>query len=140
MRSSSASRSTRRSATYAACSRTTQPTGTVLDRRTDLIVSGGENVSPAEVENVLLAYPGVAEAAVVARDDPRWGAVPVAFVVPRPGTPADPGALAIHARRSLAGYKVPKAFQFVDALPRTASGKIRRAELRAAVHAKSDPS
>ena len=113
---------------------------TVLDRRTDLIVSGGENVSPAEVENVLLAYPGVAEAAVVARDDPRWGAVPVAFVVPRPGTPADPGALAIHARRSLAGYKVPKAFQFVDALPRTASGKIRRAELRAAVHAKSDPS
>ena len=112
---------------------------TVLDRRTDLIVSGGENIYPAEVESVLLAHPGVVDVAVVAGDDPRWGAVPVAFVVPQAGAPADPGALAVHARRSLAGYKVPKAFQFVDALPRTASGKIRRAELRAAVHAKSDP-
>ena len=112
---------------------------TVHDRRTDLIVSGGENVYPAEVETVLLAHPGVAEVAVVGRADPRWGTVPVAFVVPRSDTTIDTDSLASHSRRSLAGYKVPTAFLVVDALPRTASGKVRRAELREAVRTMPDP-
>jgi O-succinylbenzoic acid--CoA ligase len=107
---------------------------TVADRRDDLIVSGGENVYPAEVEAVLLTHPAVADAAVVGRPDEHWGAVPVALVVL-----ADPAgvtdtaletALAAHARARLAAFKVPVAFQRVDAIPRTASGKLRRSEAR----------
>lgn len=104
----------------------------VLDRRDDLIVSGGENVYPAEIERVLLEHPAVAEVAVVARADARFGARPVAFWVRCVGG-VDPGesGLAEAARRRLAGYKVPVAFIEVDALPRTASGKVRRVLLRA---------
>ena len=103
----------------------------ILDRRADLIVSGGENIYPAEVEAALLEHPAVAEAAVVARPDGEWGARPVAFVVARGETPPDPGALARHCRARLAGYKVPVAFQLVGALPRNASGKLLRGALRA---------
>lgn len=104
---------------------------TVLDRRTDRIVRGGENVSPAEVEGVLLEHPAVVDAAVVARRDPTFGHVPVAAVVLRPG--ADPGddALARFCRARLAGFKVPTAFVRLEALPRTAGGKVRRTDLRA---------
>lgn len=104
----------------------------VADRRTDLIVRGGENVAPAEVEGVLAAHPAVADAAVVARRDPVLGQVPVAAIALR--DPArDPGdrALAVHCRAGLAGFKVPSVFVRLDALPRGASGKLRRAELRA---------
>ncbi len=103
----------------------------VLDRREDLIVTGGENVYPAEVERVLLAHAGVAEVAVVGRADASFGARPVAFWVQEPGAPA-PGAdeLAATARASLAGYKVPVQFISAEALPRTASGKIQRGRLR----------
>lgn len=105
---------------------------TVADRRDDLIVSGGENVYPAEVEAVLVAHPAVVEAAVVGRPDRRWGAVPVALVVL--ADPADAevtdAALAGHCRDRLAAFKVPAAFRRVDALPKTAGGKLRRAEAR----------
>jgi pimeloyl-ACP methyl ester carboxylesterase len=104
----------------------------VIDRRTDRIVRGGENVAPAEVEAALLAHPAIAGAAVVARPDPVWGQLPVAAIVLREGA-TDPGdeALAAHCRRSLAGFKVPAAFQRLDALPLTGGGKVRREAVRA---------
>jgi len=105
----------------------------VLDRRDDLIISGGENVYPAEVEAVLLAHPDVEEAGVVGVPDPRWGQVPVAVVRPRPGSSLDEAAAIAFCAGRLARYKVPVRVRFADALPRTASGKLRRAELRAAL-------
>ena len=104
----------------------------VVDRRTDRIVRGGENISPAEVEAVLLAHPAIVEAAVVARGDARYGQVPVAVVVLKAGAP-DPGdeALAGFCRERLSPFKVPAEFVRAAVLPRTASGKVRRAELRA---------
>jgi O-succinylbenzoic acid--CoA ligase len=103
---------------------------TVADRRDDLIVSGGENVYPAEVEAVLRDHPAVADAAVIGRPDDRWGAVPVAAVVVRTGTDPTDAALAAHCRASLAGYKVPVTFIRVAAIPRTPGGKLRRRDLR----------
>lgn len=106
----------------------------VVDRRTDRIVRGGENIAPAEVEAVLLAHPAVADAAVVGRPDPTWGHVPVAAIVLRAGA-EDPGddALTAHARAALAGFKVPVAFLRLDTLPRTSGGKLRRDAVRAFV-------
>ena len=101
----------------------------VLDRREDLIVSGGENVYPAEVEAVLLAHPLVEEAAVVGRADQRWGAVPIAFVRARGEVSSE--ELLSFCRARLAGYKVPGAIRLVDALPRNAAGKLLRRELPA---------
>ncbi len=105
---------------------------TVVDRRTDRIVRGGQNIAPAEIEAVLLAHPGIADAAVVARVDAMWGQLPVAAIVIWPGAP-DPGdeALVAHARARLVAAKVPVAFVRVAELPRTTSGKLRRAEVRA---------
>jgi O-succinylbenzoic acid--CoA ligase len=103
----------------------------VIDRRSDLIVSGGENIYPAEVESVLLAHPDVAEVGVAGVPDPTWGARPSAWWVARPGAGADAASLARFCRERLAGYKVPVAFWRVDALPRTAAGKLRRHALRA---------
>jgi o-succinylbenzoate---CoA ligase len=100
----------------------------VLARRTDLILSGGENIYPAEVEAVLASYSGVAEAAVVGRSDAAWGEVPVAAVVFRPGAAAD--GLLEWARGRLAGFKVPREVVAVHALPRTAAEKVDRAALR----------
>ncbi len=106
----------------------------VLDRRDDLVVSGGENVFPAEVEAVIAEHPGIAEAGVAGRPDPTWGAVPVASVVLRPGAPVPSDAeLRAFCGARLAPYKVPAAFIVVASLPRTASGKLRRSELRAAL-------
>ncbi|MGZ5957844.1 MAG: o-succinylbenzoate--CoA ligase [Myxococcaceae bacterium] len=110
---------------------------TVLARRTDLILSGGENVYPAEVEAVLAAHPGVAEVAVVGRPDGRWGQVPVAVVVLRPG--AALGDLESWARARLAAFKVPAEVFPASALPRTAAGKVDRAAVQAAVTAPSGP-
>jgi O-succinylbenzoic acid--CoA ligase len=103
----------------------------VLDRRTDRIVRGGENVSPLEVEAVLLEHPAVTDAAVVARRDEVLGQVPIAAIVLRRGD-VDPGddALAGHCRRRLAQFKVPAAFIRLEALPRTSGGKLRRGMLR----------
>ena len=110
---------------------------TVLARRTDLILSGGENVYPAEVEAVLSAHPGVAEVAVVGRPDSRWGQVPVAVVVPRPAAALDD--LRAWARARLAAFKVPAEVVPATALPRTAAGKVDRAAVQAAVRVPSGP-
>ncbi|MCY0885711.1 MAG: o-succinylbenzoate--CoA ligase [Firmicutes bacterium] len=106
---------------------------TVLDRRADLIISGGENIAPAEVEAVLNAHPAVAGSVVVGIPDPEWGQVPVAWAVPAPGTPpvAAEEVLQFAAGR-LAGYKRPRALRWTPSLPLTANGKLRRAVARAA--------
>jgi O-succinylbenzoic acid--CoA ligase len=111
----------------------------VIDRRDDMLVSGGENVAPAEVEAALAEHPAIVEAGVVGRADPTWGAVPVAAVVLRPGSSAPTNAeLRAFCLARLATYKVPVAFFVVAALPRTASGKLRRAELRASLAGGTD--
>ncbi len=102
----------------------------VLDRRTDLIISGGENVYPAEIEAALLAHPDVAEAGVCGIDDAQWGQVPVAFVRKRPGSTLSEQELSAHAASRLARYKLPKTIHFVDMLPRNSAGKLLRRELR----------
>ena len=101
----------------------------VLDRRDDLIVSGGENIYPAEVESVLLAHDAIAEAAVIGLPDETWGQRVVAVV--RAANHVDARDLEAFCRAALAGYKVPREYRFADRpLPRTASGKIKRGELR----------
>ena len=101
------------------------------DRKTEIIISGGENIYPAEVEAVLAGVPGIAEAAVVARPHPKWGEVPVAVVVRRPGAALGAAdVLAAFAGR-LARYKQPTDVIFVDQLPRNAMGKIQKFKLRA---------
>lgn len=101
----------------------------VLDRRDDLIVSGGENVYPAEVEAVLLEHPGVEEVGVAGIPDDDLGARVVAWIVLAPGAAPDAEPLQRHCRRRLAGYKQPREFRFVAALPRNAAGKLQRRRL-----------
>jgi O-succinylbenzoic acid--CoA ligase len=103
----------------------------VLGRRDDVIVTGGENVAPAEVEAVLGALPAVAEVAVAGVDDAEWGRAVAAWVVPRPGAAPTLAALRDAARGRLAAHKLPRRLYLVDALPRTAAGKVRRSALRA---------
>ncbi len=103
---------------------------TIRDRYKDMIISGGENVYPAEVESALLELPGVQEAAVIGVPDDRWGEVGLALVVPTPGSVLDEASLTAALRERLAGFKVPKQFRFTDGLPKTASGKIRKPALR----------
>ena len=95
-----------------------------------MIVSGGENVLPTEVEEVLLRHPGVADAAVVGRADAEWQEAVTAVVVLRGGAEVSADELRSHCAAELAGFKVPKRFEFVSELPRTASGKLLRRELR----------
>ena len=104
---------------------------TVIGRKSDTIVSGGENVAPAEVEAVLLAHPDVADAAVYGRPDPEWGEAVVARLVARPGARLDLAAVREFCSARLAGFQVPKALELTDVLPRTASGKLMRRALRA---------
>jgi acyl-CoA synthetase (AMP-forming)/AMP-acid ligase II len=103
----------------------------VNDRLKDMILYAGENVYPAEIESVLCAFPGVAEAAVIGIPDERWGERVLALVVEKPGEKVSKRELLIHARTHLADFKVPKEVQFRGPLPRTPSGKIKKAELRA---------
>jgi O-succinylbenzoic acid--CoA ligase len=103
----------------------------VLDRRDDLIVSGGENVYPAEVEAVLLEHPSVDDAGVAGIPDADLGARVVAWVVTAPGTAPDVDSLQRHCRSRLAGFKQPREFRYVDALPRNAAGKLQRNRLEA---------
>ena len=98
----------------------------ILDRRSDLIVSGGENIYPAEVEAALVSHPDVQEAAVIGRADPTWGQVVHAFIVRGASREPSPDELIAHCRSRLAGYKRPQEFHFVASLPRTRSGKLRR--------------
>ena len=102
----------------------------VVDRWKDMYISGGENVYPAEVENVLYRHPGVAEAAVIGVPDPRWGEVGHAIVVPKPGAAPTEAELLAYCAAALARYKVPRSVTFAEALPRTASGKVHKPTLR----------
>jgi O-succinylbenzoic acid--CoA ligase len=102
----------------------------VKDRIDDLIVSGGENVVPAEVEEVLLRHPEVADAAVVGREDPEWQQAVTAIVVLEAGSGVTPDDLRRHCGESLAAFKVPKRVELAAALPRTPSGKLMRRALR----------
>lgn len=101
----------------------------LVQRRSDLIISGGENVYPAEVERALSQHPAVAEVVVVGLEDPEWGQQVAAMVVVVPGTTVSKTALLDYGRAHLAGYKLPRQVAFVDALPRTASGKVARRQV-----------
>lgn len=102
----------------------------LYDRVRDMIVSGGENIYPVEVENALHEHPGVRDCAVIAVPDARWGEAVKAIVVREPGATVGAPELIAFARERIAGYKVPKSVDFVDALPRNPSGKILKRELR----------
>ena len=102
----------------------------VVDRVKDMIVSGGENVYSAEVENALAQHPAVSTAAVIGIPSEQWGEAVHAVVVLRAGATADDAALKAHCRQLVAAYKTPKSFEFVDALPLTAAGKVSKSLLR----------
>jgi acyl-CoA synthetase (AMP-forming)/AMP-acid ligase II len=103
---------------------------TIADRIKDIIISGGENIIPGEVERVLAEHPGVLEAAVVGVPSERWGETPLAFVVRRPGPEVTPDELIAFCRGRLAHYKCPAAIEWTQALPRNPSGKVLRRKLR----------
>jgi fatty-acyl-CoA synthase len=99
-------------------------------RSNDMIISGGENIAPAEIENVLLGCDEIAEACIVGAPDTRWGQIVVAVIAPRqPGSLTEAGVLALLEGR-VARYKLPKQILFVDALPKTALGKVRKSDVR----------
>lgn len=102
----------------------------IADRKKDVIISGGENISSIEVEDVLYQHPAVAEAAVIGVPDERWGETPKALVVLRPGTSTGPEELIEFCRDRLAHFKCPTSVELVDALPRTATGKLQKFRLR----------
>jgi len=102
----------------------------IHDRVKDMIVSGGENIYPAEVENALAKDPDLADVAVIGVPDERWGEAVKAIAVLRPGAEADPAGVIARCRAHIAGYKAPKSVDFVPAIPRNAAGKILRRELR----------
>jgi fatty-acyl-CoA synthase len=102
----------------------------IHDRKKNMIISGGENIYPAEIERVLAEHPAVAEVAVIGRADPRWQEVPVAFVVRRENATIDGDGLTRHVARHLARFKIPRDVVFVDALPRNALGKVQHFRLR----------
>ncbi|MBA2933760.1 AMP-binding protein [Sphingomonas sp. CGMCC 1.13654] len=103
---------------------------TVVDRLKDMIVTGGENVYSAEVESALAGHDDVAAVAVIAAPDPRWGERVHAVIVPRAGRRPGEAALIAHCRDHIAGYKLPRSFEFVDALPLSAAGKVQKNVLR----------
>ena len=102
----------------------------VHDRKKNLIISGGENIYPAEVERVLLEHPDVSECGVIGRPDPRWDEIPIAYVVRRKGCAVGAENLKEHIRSQLARFKVPREIVFVDDLPRTALGKVQHFMLK----------
>jgi long-chain acyl-CoA synthetase len=102
----------------------------IHDRVKDMIISGGENVYPAEVESAIYGHPQVADVAVIGVPDEKWGEAVKAIVVLKAGQVAERDSIVAWARERLAGYKIPKSIEFVDALPRNPSGKLLRRKLR----------
>jgi acyl-CoA synthetase (AMP-forming)/AMP-acid ligase II len=110
----------------------------ITDRKKDIIIRGGENISSREVEDMLFSHPGIAEAAVVAAPDPRMGEVVCAFVIPRSGADVTLASIAAHfAAAGIARQKTPEQLVLVGDLPRNATGKVLKQELRAIAHAKA---
>ncbi|MFI1480192.1 o-succinylbenzoate--CoA ligase [Streptomyces sp. NPDC020747] len=103
---------------------------TIVDRIKDMIISGGENIYPAEIEDQLLAHPDIVECAVIGVPDEKWGEVPRAVVVPREDVELDPDEVLASLSGRLAKYKIPKSVVLADELPRTASGKLLKARVR----------
>lgn len=102
----------------------------IEDRRKDMIISGGENIATPEIERVLYQHPAILEAAVIGVPDSRWGEVPKAIVVLRPGRTTNAEDLIAYCATQLARFKVPRTVEFIDSLPRTPSGKVLKRELR----------
>lgn len=102
----------------------------VLDRMKDMIVSGGENVYPAEIENVIQEMPAVSDAAVIGIADEKWGETPKAYIVIQTGATVTPEEIEAFCRTKLAGYKVPRHIEFIEALPRNPTGKVLKQALR----------
>jgi fatty-acyl-CoA synthase len=102
----------------------------IVDRKKDIIVSGGENISSLDVEKVLVAHPDVLEAAVIPVADQKWGEVPKAVVVAKPGSKLGEVELIEFCRARLAHYKCPQSIEFCESLPKTATGKVLKRELR----------
>jgi fatty-acyl-CoA synthase len=103
----------------------------IQDRIKDVIITGGENVYPAEVESAIYGHPAVAEVAVIGVPSAKWGEEVKACIVPKPGVKVDEADIIAWARERIAAYKVPKSIDIIPAMPRNASGKILRRELRA---------
>ena len=95
-----------------------------------MIISGGENIYPAEIESVLMAHPEIADVSVVGKADDRWGEVPVAFVVKAQGSDMTEDGIIDICRTNLAGFKCVKAVHFIDAIPRNTLGKVLKRSLR----------
>jgi acyl-CoA synthetase (AMP-forming)/AMP-acid ligase II len=110
----------------------------ILDRAKDMIISGGENIYPAEVEAVLAAHPAVGEVAVVGRPDPAWGEAVHAVIIPRDGSQPSPSEIIAWCRDRLAHFKCPKSVEFVTSLPRTTTGKVLKRELRTQLAAEAE--
>jgi len=102
---------------------------TLRDRSKDVIISGGTNIYPREVEEALLSHPAVAQVAVIGQADPEWGEVVVAFVVPEPGGTVDHAMLDAHCLARIARFKRPKRYVLVDDLPKSGYGKVLKREL-----------
>ena len=103
----------------------------IMDRKKDMIISGGENIASPEVERVIFELPAVLEAAVVGIPHPKWLEVPKAYVALKPGASLTKEDLIEHCTKKLAKFKVPKEVEFIDQLPRNPSGKVLKRKLRA---------
>ncbi|MFM7535542.1 MAG: AMP-binding enzyme [Acidimicrobiales bacterium] len=103
----------------------------IHDRVKDMIVSGGENIYPAEVENALMSHPGVADVAVIGVPSERWGETPKALIVPKAGAAIDEAEVIEFCRQRLARFKCPTSVTVVESIPRNPSGKVLKKDLRA---------
>ncbi len=110
-----------------------------MDRWKDMYISGGENVYPAEVENVLYQLPQVSEAAIIGVPDDKWGEAGKAVIVLKAGETLEETAVVAHCTANLARYKVPQTVEFIDELPRNATGKVLKRELRTQFVGKGSP-
>jgi acyl-CoA synthetase (AMP-forming)/AMP-acid ligase II len=111
---------------------------TLVDRKKDMIISGGENVYSVEVESVLFEHPGILDAAIIGLPDEVWGEAVCAIVVPKEGTVIDEQELRSFCRQKLAGYKVPRRIFIEEQLPRNASGKVLKYQLRQKMRTESN--
>ena len=111
----------------------------IVDRQKDMYISGGENVYPAEVENVLYQLPQIAEAAIIGIPDEKWGEVGLAFIALKPNESLSDEDIINHCLKNLAKFKIPKSVEFIEALPRNATGKVLKRTLREQKLGKSAP-